>query len=95
MENPFTKHCRSVGETYTQHLAFAVRCGMKMGLGGLACMIHGVFPFCFTTTGSRTVFALYERFTAGARRKVTQTQAAPSRAGSVRCVWRDELGAGI
>ena len=71
MENPFTKHCRGVGETYPRHLAFAVGCGMRMVLGGLASVIHGLLPFLFQRTGSRTVFALYERMGGGGRRAAT------------------------
>lgn len=61
MENPFTQHCRQAGETYTRHLVFAVGFGTKMVLGGLACIIHGLFPACFSRTGSITVFLLYWR----------------------------------
>ena len=68
MENLFTKHCHSVGETYPRHLMFAVGCGMKMILGGLACIVHGLFPFSFARTGSRTVSALHEQLNTGARR---------------------------
>lgn len=85
MENPFTKHCRSVGETYPQHLLFAVKCGTKMILGGLACLVHGLFPFSFERTGSRAVSALYEQINTGARRTVTQ--ASPTSLNTNR--WRD------
>jgi hypothetical protein len=67
MENPLTKHCRSAGETYTQHLMFAAGCGAKMVLGGLACIIHGLLPVCFSRTGSRTIFILYWRLKTGTR----------------------------
>jgi hypothetical protein len=53
MANPFTEHPRSVGETYPEHGAFACRYGVRMTLGGLAAILHGIFPFLFTTTGSR------------------------------------------
>ena len=49
----FTEHPASVGETYLEHGAFACRYGIKMTLGGLAAVVHGVFPFVFRTTGSR------------------------------------------
>jgi hypothetical protein len=32
-----------------------------MLLGGLACFVHGIFPFLFETTGSRCVKLLYTR----------------------------------
>ena len=51
--NPFTAHPHSVGETYLEHALFACRYGIKMALGGVAAVLHGVFPFLFQTTGSR------------------------------------------
>ena len=53
MRNPFTAHPRDVGESYLQHGLFACRYGMKMTAGGLAALVHGVFPFLFQATGSR------------------------------------------
>jgi Family of unknown function (DUF6356) len=53
MTNPFTTHPASVGESYTQHLAFALRFGLRMLQGGAAAAIHAVFPFLFATTASR------------------------------------------
>ena len=53
--NPFTAHPASVGETYGEHLRFALAFGVRMTLGGLAAMIHAVLPFLFVTTGSRTL----------------------------------------
>ena len=77
MGNPFTEHCRAVGETHPRHLAFAVGCGTKMVLGGLACVLHGLLPFAFPRTGSRTVFALSERMGGGGRRAATPATPAP------------------
>ena len=53
MTNPFTAHPRSVGESYAEHCAFACRYGARMTLGGLAAVLHGLFPFLFKSTGSR------------------------------------------
>lgn len=50
--NLFTKHPHSVGETYFTHLFFAFLMGLQLLLAGIACIIHSVFPFLFTTTGS-------------------------------------------
>lgn len=61
--NIFTKHPRSIGETYFQHMRFAMTYGGKMMAGGLACMIHAIFPFVFQTTGSRMAIKLSEKFT--------------------------------
>jgi uncharacterized protein DUF6356 len=53
MINPFTTHPASVGETYWQHLRFALRFGTRMTLGGIAALVHALLPFCFTTTAGR------------------------------------------
>lgn len=55
----FTDHPATVGETYGQHWRVATRFGLRMIAGGLGAMLHGVFPFLFTTTGSRTIEALH------------------------------------
>jgi hypothetical protein len=57
----FTDHPESVGESYVEHLGMASSFGFAMLKGGLACLVHGIFPFLCTTTGSRTVRALHER----------------------------------
>lgn len=48
----------------------AVGCGVKMILGGLACIVCGPFPFRFARTNSRTVSALHEQFNTGTCRTV-------------------------
>jgi hypothetical protein len=65
--DPFTRHPASVGETYAGHLAFATGVGGRMVLAGLACMLHGLFPFLFPRTGSRAILDLHTRVTGGAR----------------------------
>ena len=54
-----TEHPAAMGETYAEHLQFALRFGGSMILGGLACIIHGLLPFCLTTSGSRRVRTLH------------------------------------
>ncbi|CAN1559721.1 hypothetical protein MCEMIH16_02584 [Caulobacteraceae bacterium] len=61
--NPFTDHPRSVGESYGKHLGVATSFGVTMILGGLASVIHGLCPWLFPTTGSRTIKKLYNRLT--------------------------------
>lgn len=61
MPNPFTEHPASVGETYAEHMGQAVSFGVPMILAGVACLVHGLFPFLFTTTGSRTIRELHGR----------------------------------
>lgn len=60
MPNPFTDHPRAVGETYWQHMGVALGFGTRMVAAGLACMLHGLLPFLFVTTGSRTVRHLHD-----------------------------------
>lgn len=57
----FTRHPRSVDETYAEHMAVAWSFAVPMLAGGLACLVHGIFPFLFETTGSRCVKALHVR----------------------------------
>jgi hypothetical protein len=69
----FTEHPESVGETYWEHLSSATHFGARMIGAGFACLMHGLFPFLFVTTGSRAVRHLHERMIAHRSRK----QAAP------------------
>ncbi len=59
--NPFTRHPASVGESYGEHFGVATRFGATMILGGIGAILHGVFPWMFETTGSRTVTRLYQQ----------------------------------
>lgn len=69
MRNPFTAHPREVGETYLQHAGFACRFGAKMTTGGIAALLHGLFPFLFKTTGSRITRELMATLEASAARQ--------------------------
>ncbi|PZU56780.1 MAG: hypothetical protein DI547_15705 [Sphingobium sp.] len=55
----FLDHPRSVGESYTTHFGVATRFGLRMIVGGLACLVHGVIPVACVKTGSTTVRRLY------------------------------------
>jgi hypothetical protein len=61
----FTAHPETVGETYGEHLVMASSFGCRMVFAGVACMLHGLFPFLFVRTGSRTVAELNQRMIAG------------------------------
>ncbi|MCE3290757.1 MAG: type 1 capsular polysaccharide biosynthesis protein [Caulobacter sp.] len=63
MDNPFTAHPRSVGESYTEHLGHSWKFGFTLLGAGLACLMHGICPALFKTTGSRTVYALNAKLT--------------------------------
>jgi Family of unknown function (DUF6356) len=63
----FTEHPASVGESYGEHLARAACFGTRMVFAGVACLVHGVLPFLFVRTGSRTITELNERMIANRR----------------------------
>ncbi len=51
----FQDHPAGVGESYRQHAGFAFGVGLRMIGAGLACILHGVLPFLFVSTGSRCI----------------------------------------
>lgn len=57
----FIEHPRSVGETYLEHMHSAFSFGWRMVAAGIACLLHGIFPFLFVKTGSSVVRHLHER----------------------------------
>lgn len=59
MATVLTRHLRNVGETYTEHLRMASGFGLRMIATGLACLVHGIFPFLFERTGSNMVRRLH------------------------------------
>lgn len=63
----FTEHPASVSENYFQHLLMAWTFGIRMIVGGLVCLIHGLLPFVFCTAASDTIGDLYERMIATRR----------------------------
>jgi len=70
----FLQHPRTVGENYGEHFAAASGFGFSMIFGGLACVVHGLIPGVFVTTGSDTVCRLHDRMVINRRR-----HAAPDR----------------
>ena len=60
-DNPFTRHPHEVGESYGEHFRAASGFGLKMIGGGIACLLHAVFPFWFQRTGSQTIDRLHRR----------------------------------
>lgn len=57
----FLAHPQSVGEGYFEHQRVAFSFGTSMLSAGLACLVHGVTPWLFETTGSRTIAKLHHR----------------------------------
>jgi hypothetical protein len=60
----FTQHPDAVGETYLEHLAQAWRFAGLLAAAAVACLLHGLLPFAFQTSGSRRVRDLHERMAA-------------------------------
>lgn len=60
----FTEHPASVGESYFGHLLQASTFGLRMVFAGVACVLHGIFPFLFVTTGSDAMKSLNEEMSA-------------------------------
>jgi len=57
----FTDHPASVGESYWQHLAFALGFAVKLLLAGMAALVHAILPFLFKTTASRLIAEMASR----------------------------------
>lgn len=57
----FTEHPGSVGEGYFEHMGMAFGFGGRLVASGIACLLHGIFPFLFVKTGSETVGELHDR----------------------------------
>ena len=71
----FSRHPRSVGETYFEHLCFATRFGLAMITGGVACVVHGLLPFLCVTSGSRRVRELHAVLLSHPARRVAEPPA--------------------
>jgi hypothetical protein len=80
LQTLFTEHPATVGESYGQHLGQASRFGLRMILGGLACLVHGLLPFLFVRTGSATISDLHARMVTNRR----QTAAPAASSAPVR-----------
>ena len=59
MRSLFSNHPASVGESYLEHFATAMRFSMTMIVGCVVCAIHALLPFLFEKTGSRIVEHLH------------------------------------
>ena len=58
MNNPFTKHPHSVGETYLEHMNKAVDTAIKIQLVTFILLTHAVFPFIFEHTASDKLYKI-------------------------------------
>ena len=86
VRNLFTDHPASVGETYFEHLCVAMGFAVRMIFGGIACLLHGFFPFAFRHTGSDCISQLHDRMVLHRTRhrsgQPTGSPARPVRAGA-------------
>ena len=60
MKNPFTEHPHSVGETYFEHMKKALKYSFVLYYAFIVVMIHALYPFLFTTTGSDVIAKLHK-----------------------------------
>jgi hypothetical protein len=61
LKKMFSDHPESVGESYFEHMGVAFSFGFQMMGAALACLIHGLIPGLFQSTGSKTVICLHNR----------------------------------
>jgi Family of unknown function (DUF6356) len=64
----FVDHPASVGESYFEHMGMAFSFSFTMMGAALACLIHGLVPGLFKSTGSQTITCLYNRMVANRSR---------------------------
>lgn len=57
--NRLNAHLKSIDEGYFEHMGHALRFSGHMMAGGLACLLHAVFPFAFANTGSQAISRLH------------------------------------
>jgi len=55
MNNPFTKHPHSIGETYFTHMGHALKYTMTFTLLFVVTLLHAFFPFLFVNTASKII----------------------------------------
>ena len=56
----FTEHPRSLGMSWAEHGAGAVKIGLELIGAGCAAIIHAAVPGLFTETAGRTVTRIYD-----------------------------------
>jgi hypothetical protein len=61
-KNPIKKHLIDADEKYFEHFSFAFKSGSHLIGVGLALITHSILPCFFTTTASRNVRKINEKF---------------------------------
>ena len=90
IKRAFTEHPASVGESYTEHMGMAFGFGAKMIASGLACLLHGIFPFLFVTTGKDCIKDLHFRMVTHRDRRTHEDPGMPSMARERKTVHAAE-----
>ncbi|MGY6709165.1 MAG: DUF6356 family protein [Rhizobiaceae bacterium] len=57
----FTAHPQTVGESYFEHMGFALWFASRLLLAGGAALTHAFLPFLCETTASRIIRELHQR----------------------------------
>ena len=57
----FQQHPGDVGETYLEHFCHAFGFALRLFVAASACLVHAIFPFLFTSTGSEMINNLYSK----------------------------------
>ena len=83
----FKEHPASVGESYVGHLMQATAFGLRMIAAGMACVLHGLFPFLCVTTGSEAMQRLHAEM--AARRAKACAGATPVAAATTTPIRQD------
>ena len=73
LDRVFLAHPRTVGESYLEHSAFALRIAARLLLAGMAALLHAIVPCLCETTASRIILAMNANIVAR-RAKAQQPQ---------------------
>ncbi len=60
IKRKFLEHPESVGETYFQHLRFALGVSFRAAFAAAACFVHAFFPFICVDTASKELEKINE-----------------------------------
>lgn len=60
VDSLFTEHPRSLGMSWADHAAGAVKIGAQLIGAGAACFVHAIVPGWFTETAGRTITGMYD-----------------------------------
>jgi|TARA_B100000767_G_scaffold77414_1_gene74089 hypothetical protein len=61
MFNDSKKHLDDAGESYIQHLMFALNISIKLLIAGIQCFLHALVPSIFKKSGSNAIRTLYNK----------------------------------